>query len=236
MLQKAQADPRRVLVSLMVKLHCKDLAERLLIPAFVYFFQMLYPFAQANNPKRSLAAAAGGSMLARADALAAGGGLTAIRDRIIDDCALAALMKRQGPIWLGLAERSRSLRPYEGLGGVWRMVARTAYVQLQRNPLILLGCVLGLGLVFLVPPLAAIGGAIAGIWPAAILGLFAWAAMTFSLRPTQALYGLGPVWTLTLPISALLYLAMTMDSARRDWVGLGNAWKGRAGGGVAGAA
>ncbi|MEM6491298.1 MAG: glycosyltransferase, partial [Pseudomonadota bacterium] len=194
---------------------------------------MLYPFSWANDPQRRLAAAAGGSMLVRRAALDAAGGLAPIRGDVIDDCALARLMKRQGPTWVGLARRSRSLRPYDGLEDVWRMVARTAYVQLQRNPLILLGCVFGLGLVFLAPPLALIGGLVAGDIVLAALGAAAWAAMAVSVRPMQAAYGLKRFWTISLPAAAALYLAMTIDSGQRDWRGLGNAWKGRAGGGAA---
>ena len=133
-----------VLTSLMAKLSCANFAERLLIPAFVYFFDMLYPFAWVNDPRSRVAGAAGGVMLARTEALAAAGGVAAIRTAIIDDCALGALMKRQGPIWLGLTERADSLRPYESVGEIGRMVSRSAYAQLGYSPLVLAGAMLGM--------------------------------------------------------------------------------------------
>ena len=144
-----------VLTSLMARLTVETWAERLLIPAFILFFDMLYPFAWVNDPRRKTAAAAGGCMLVRREALAAAGGLAAIRGRIIDDCSLGALMKQRGPIWLGLTQRSRSLRPYAGFGEIARMVSRSAYAQLNFSPWLLAGTVAGMAIVYLAAPVRA---------------------------------------------------------------------------------
>jgi hopene-associated glycosyltransferase HpnB len=223
---KGEAE-RLDLVSLMVRLRCQSFWERLLVPAFVFFFQKLYPFPLVNDPRRFEAAAAGGCMLVQRAALERAGGVAAIRDQVIDDCALAALLKRGGPIWLGLAEESESLRPYDDLSGIWRMVARTAFVQLRHSAVLLIGTLAGMGLVYLVPPVAAIAGGLAGDLPACVFGLTAWALMVGAYRPTVGLYGLSELWTLTLPAAGLLYAIMTADSARRHWQGRGAAWKGR---------
>src|SRR5262249_16445044 len=145
-----------VLTSFMAKLHCTSFAERLLIPAFIFFFQMLYPFRWVNSFRRTTAAAAGGCMLVRCDALATAGGGAAIRDGVIDDCALAARLKTCGPIWLGLTERSRSIRTYPRLGDVRQMVARSAYAQLKYSPILLTVAVVGLSLVYVSPVLLAL--------------------------------------------------------------------------------
>jgi len=216
------------LVSLMVRLSATRFWETLLIPAFVFFFQKLYPFPWVNDPRRGVAAAAGGCMLVRRAALARIGGIAAIRDRVIDDCALAAAIKPGGPVWLGLAGDSRSLRPYDGLGGIWDMVARTAFVQLRGSAWLLAGTVAGMALLYLTPPLALLGGVPGGDLPAAMLGAAGWGAMAVCYRPTLALYG-RPAWEAALlPVAGLLYAAMTVDSARRSWAGRGAAWKGRA--------
>src|ERR1700691_5020701 len=146
----------RVLVSLMARLHCRSAAEHFLIPAFVFFFDMLFPFGAVNDPGSKIAAAAGGCMLVRNDALSRAGGIAAIRYNIIDDCALARTMKAQGPIWLGLTDRASSLRPYHHLADIRHMVARTAYAQLGYSPLILLATLLGLGMVYLAPVMTAL--------------------------------------------------------------------------------
>lgn len=230
---------QRALVSLMVKLWCQSLWERLLIPAFVYFFQQLYPFPRANNTRSRVAAAAGGCVLLRADTLAAAGGLAAMKSAVIDDCTLAALVKpaarRQGlGIWLGLAEGSRSLRPYSGLGEIWRMVARSAYTQLRHSPLLLLGTLFGMVLLYLVPPALAL----AWTWHrealAGGLALAAWLAMALSEVPTLRLYRLSPLRALLLPAAGFLYTLMTLDSARRHWAGRGATWKGRVAAGKVG--
>ena len=223
---RAQSENRH-LVSLMVKLRCRAFWEKLLIPAFVFFFQKLYPFPWVNDPARATAAAAGGCMLVRRDTLAAIGGIAAIRDRLIDDCALAAAIKREGPIWLGLAVHEESLRPYDHLADVWDMVARSAFEQLNRSWAALLGAVLGMVLLYVVPPLAALYGGAAGDGPACVAGLGGWALMALAYRPTVRLYGLSGWIALTLPVAGVLYTAMTADSALRHWRGRGGGWKGR---------
>lgn len=224
---KAMAE-RRDLVSLMVRLHCASAIERLLIPAFVFFFQKLYPFAAANDPDHPVAAAAGGCMLVRREALARAGGVAAIRDALIDDCALAAAIKRNGPIWIGLADHTASLRPYRGLGDVWDMVARTAFTQLDHSVLNLLGTVLGMLVLYLVPPVAVAWGLFTGNAPLLAAGAGGFALMLVAYRPTWSLYArrLGPAF-FALPLTALLYTLSTIASALRHWRGRGGAWKGR---------
>jgi hopene-associated glycosyltransferase HpnB len=217
-----------VLTSLMVKLRCESLAERLLIPAFIFFFQKLYPFGWVNDPGRRTAAAAGGCMLVRREALKAAGGLEAISDALIDDCALGALLKRQGPIWLGLTEDVRSVRAYPAFGDIRRMVARSAYAELRYSPLRLAGAVLGMAVTYLAPPLLTLLAE--GI--AQVLGAVAWAMMVVSYLPMLRFYGLSPLWALALPAVAAIYMAFTVDSAVQHWQGRGGAWKGRLQGGV----
>jgi hopene-associated glycosyltransferase HpnB len=215
---------RLVLVSLMAKLYCKSFAEKLLIPAFVFFFDMLFPFAWANDPHRRIAAAAGGCMLARREALFAAGGIEAIRAEIIDDCALARIMKRQGPIWLGLTERAASVRPYGDFNEIRRMIARSAYAQLDYSPLLLAGTVLGMILVYAAAPLLALfgGGTVR------LEGAGAWAAMALAFQPMLRFYRLSPLWGLALPAIGALYTVFTIDSALQFWRGKGGMWKGRA--------
>ena len=213
----------RDLVSLMVRLRCQSGAERLMIPAFVFFFAMLYPFAWSNDPRRKTAAAAGGCVLLRRSAYQRIGGFAAIHGALIDDCALAKAVKQSGgSIWLGLTQHTRSLRPYPHLADIWRMVARTAYAQLRYSPLLLAGTVLGLVLTYLVPPALAFAGG-AGGWLAAA----AWAAMSLAYLPMVRFYGLSPLWAPLLPATSLVYLTATLDSARRYWRGAGGEWKGR---------
>ncbi|MFQ5784503.1 MAG: glycosyltransferase [Alphaproteobacteria bacterium] len=226
LVSKAEAG-RLDLVSLMALLDCGGAWARLLIPAFVFFFQKLYPFAWVGRPRRRTAGAAGGCMLLRRDALEAAGGLRAISGALIDDCALAAALKRNGPIWLGLATTTRSLRPYRGLGAVWEMVARSAFTQLRHSTPLLALTVAGMFVVYLVPPVAALGGPIAGADTAAVAGLAAWLIMAVAYRPTLKLYRQPAAAAALLPVAALLYTAMTVDSALRHWRGAGGRWKGR---------
>jgi hopene-associated glycosyltransferase HpnB len=213
-----------VLVSEMAKLHCSTLAERFLIPAFVYFFDMLYPFAWVNEPHNKTAAAAGGSMLARRDAFERAGGIEAIRGEIIDDCALGRRMKEQGPIWLGLTELATSIRPYEGVSEIGRMVSRSAYAQLQYSPRLLAGTIAGMLLLYVVPVLATLDP-----WdPSAIAGVLAWLAMAISFQPMLRFYRVSRAWGLALPAIGLVYTAFTLDSALKFWNGRGGMWKGRA--------
>ncbi len=165
-------------------------------------------------------------MLVRRTALSAAGGVAAIRDRLIDDCALAARIKERGRIWLGLSETTRSLRAYRSLGEIWKMVARSAYVQLDHSPVLLLATVIGMTAVYLVPP-AALAAWLAGDRWAGAIGLAAWLCMAFAYRPTLGLYR-EPAWRgLALPLAALLFTLMTVDSARLHWQGRGATWKGR---------
>ncbi|TMJ45601.1 MAG: glycosyltransferase [Alphaproteobacteria bacterium] len=212
-----------VLTSLMVKLHCESFAERIAIPAFVFFFQMLYPFVWVNRRQSSVAAAAGGCMLVRADVLQKAGGMDAIRAALIDDCALAKLLKAHGPIWLGLTERVRSIRRYPAVSDIRRMVVRSAYAQLSYSPLVLGGTVVSMALTYLLPPLLAIFGS--GI--ARVIAVVAWGLMFIAFQPTLRFYRLSPLWGLALPAIALEYMIFTLDSARQYMRGRGGSWKGR---------
>jgi len=212
------------LVSEMVELRCTTWAERALVPAFVFFFQLLYPFAWVNDPMRSTAAAAGGTILLRRRALDRIGGIEAVRGALIDDVALAAAVKRGGRIWLGHSRLARSVRPYPGAADIWRMVARTAYVQLRFSPVILLGTVLGLALVWLAPPLLVL----CGHGAARVLGALAWAVSMASFLPTLRRFGQSPLWALALPAIAGFYLAATIGSAIDHHRGRGVVWKRRA--------
>lgn len=218
------------LVSLMARLDARGFWASLLIPAFIFFFQKLYPFPWSNRGDRPwAAAAAGGVMLVRTDAVTALDLPASIRGALIDDCTLAARIKRSGrKTWIGLAAPGEavSLRDNRGFASIWSMVARTAYAQLGKNPLLLAGCLLGLVLLYLAGPAVALGW----IWHrdglAAQLGLAAWAAMTLAFLPTCLDY--RRPWTAPLlPLAGLLYGLMTFDSARRTWQGKGGAWKGR---------
>jgi hopene-associated glycosyltransferase HpnB len=211
-----------VLTSLMAELHCRTWPERFLIPAFVFFFQMVYPFARVNRPGPT-AAAAGGVMLADREALKAAGGIASIRKALIDDCALGALMKHQGPIWLGLTRRAWSLRPYETIGQIGRMVSRSAYAQLDYSVIKLIGVVLGMGLVYMAPIGALFcGGALS------MLGLATYLLMAFSLQPMLRFYRVSPLWGLALPAIGAAYTVFTVQSAVQMWRGQGGLWKGRA--------
>ena len=224
----SQAESAQVhLVSLMVKLRCEAGWEKLLIPAFVFFFQKLYPFAWVNDEARPTAAAAGGCMLVREDALAGVGGVEGIRARLIDDCALAREIKAHGAIWLGLTDAAESLRPYARLSDIWRMVARSAFEQLNHSVLALAGTFLGMLVLYVVPPLAAVYGWAMGDAALALAGAAGWGLMAAAYGPTVRMYGLSPARTLTLPLAGALYALMTADSARRHWQGAGGAWKGR---------
>uniref|UniRef100_B8HKR2 Hopene-associated glycosyltransferase HpnB n=1 Tax=Cyanothece sp. (strain PCC 7425 / ATCC 29141) TaxID=395961 RepID=B8HKR2_CYAP4 len=216
------------LVSLMVLLRCESGWEKLLIPAFVFFFQKLYPFRWVNTPNRPTAAAAGGCVLVNRETLARAGGIAVVRQALIDDCALAAAIKQVGgKIWLGLTTTTHSLRPYPNLETIWQMVARTAFTQLHYSPWLLLGTLVGMAVIYLVPPLATLLGLVTQTWGVGAIGLLTWLLMSLSYYPTIRLYQLSPLWCFTLPLIALLYNLMTLDSALRHWRGVGGAWKGR---------
>jgi len=211
------------LASLMVRLQVETPWEMAIIPAFVYFFRMLYPFRWVGDPARPTAGAAGGYMLMRRAMLERIGGITAIRRALIDDCALATMVKRAGGrLSLDLAEGTYSLRRYDGGGELWLMIARSAYTQLGYSPWLLAGTVAAMLIGFVLPPLVALSGG-----HAALPAWFAWSAMSLSYLPMLRYYRL-PYWLApSLPAVAAFYLAATIDSARRHWQGRGGLWKGR---------
>jgi hopene-associated glycosyltransferase HpnB len=235
-LARSAAGGRFALVSQMALLRTGNRAERLLIPAFVYFFAQLYPFRRVSQPRAKTAAAAGGCMLVHADALAAAGGLAQIGGARIDDVALARLLKRAGGrCWLGLTTDVASRRPYDRLADIWNMVARSAYTQLRYSLALTAGTVVGLAWLYLLPPVAAVAGVAASVtgaagptggWLAAA-GLAGWLLMAVTYLPILRLYGLSPLRAPALPLVAAMYAAMTLDSARRYHGGRGGEWKGR---------
>ena len=235
-LADAAAAGEFTMVSQMALLRTANRWEKLLIPAFVYFFAQLYPFRRVSLPGSRTAAAAGGCMLVRAAGLAAAGGFAAIRGARIDDVALGRLLKHAGGrCWLGLSTDVISLRPYDRLADIWGMVARSAYTQLRYSLAITAGAVAGLGWLYLLPPVAAVTGAAllisgnggsAAPWLAAA-GLAGWLIMSISYAPILRLYRLSPARAAALPLIAAMYVAMTADSARRHYAGRGGEWKGR---------
>ena len=218
-------DERCDLVSLMATLHCRSFAERALIPAFVFFFFMLYPPAWIRDPRREVAGAAGGCMLVRRSAMDRIGGVAAIRGEWIDDCALAAAVKEGGGrVWLGLSRATRSIRPYRGWGELEAMIARTAFTQLNHSVLLLAVTAAGLIVVYLAPPLLTF----AARPPAKWAGAAAWLLMSAAYYPTLRFYRAGWIWAPLLPLTAAFYLASTLHSAAAHWRGRGGQWKGRA--------
>jgi hopene-associated glycosyltransferase HpnB len=223
------------LVSLMVLLRCQSFWEKLLIPAFVFFFQKLYPFPWVNQPHHPMAAAAGGCILVRRETLMGVGGIEIIRKALIDDCALGAAIKGAaspqdggtGRIWLGLTTTTVSLRPYPSLQTIWNMVARTAFTQLHYSFRLLLISLFSMIVIYLVPPAAVLLGGMTGRWLIVAIAALIWSLMMGAYWPTIRLYRLSPLWTLTLPFIAVLYTLMTADSALRHLQGRGGAWKGR---------
>ena len=235
------------LASIMVRLRCIGFWEQGLIPAFVFFFQKLYPFRWVNDTRKSTAAAAGGCILIRHSVLQDIGGIQVVRQALIDDCALAQAVKcgktidpnREAAelnpasrvprrrIWLGLSAKTCSLRPYPSLNSIWDMVARTAFTQLHYSPSLLVGTLFGMGLIYWVPPLGAIWGALSGQVVIAVLGVLTWLLMSALYWPLLRFYKGWPGLTFCLPAIALLYCLMTVDSALRHWQGRGGAWKGR---------
>jgi len=210
------------LVSMMVRLRCSSLAERALIPAFVFFFFMLYPPQWVGNPRRKTAAAAGGDILVRSEALARIGGITAIRNELIDDCALARKIKENGSLWLGLAKDTRSIRGYGTFGSVGRMITRNAFYQLRHSVWLLIATVIGLAITFLAPPVLVFFGGWAALWGGA-----AWLLMSIAFCPTLRFFSLSRLWGPLLPLTALFYTGATIHSAVRYWLGRGGEWKGR---------
>lgn len=216
------------LVSQMARLRAVSVWERLIVPAFVYFFAQLYPFRWINRPAARTAAAAGGCVLLRTEAAVRAGVPESIRQAVIDDVSLARAVQRAGGrIWLGLAERVDSVRPYASLADLWRMVSRSAYAQLRHRPAVLAGTVAGLALVYLVPPAALLAGLAAGRPDVAWAGGLAWLLMAATYLPMLRYYHQPVALAPLLPVTALLYLLMTVDSAVQHYRGRGAAWKGR---------
>lgn len=228
LVRKAEADDLS-LVSLMARLDSRGIWGALLIPAFVFFFQKLYPFPWINRSGFPLGAAAGGCILIRREALREIGDFHAIRDALIDDCTLAARIKHSGGrIWLGLADHEVvSLRDNRAFGSVWTMVRRTAFTQLRHSWILLLAAVVGMVFLYLVPVAALVAGLIDGSALNVGAGALAIVLMCIAYRPTLRLYGKPLVWTLTLPLAATIYTAMTVASALAHSRGRGGAWKGR---------
>ncbi len=225
----AKAESRDLaMVSLMVRLACESFWERLLVPAFIFFFQMLYPFRAINAPSSKIAGAAGGCIVLKRRALEDAGGLGAMRDRLIDDCALARIIKENGnAIWLGLAEQSTSLRRYLELSEFWHMVARSAFVQLRHSALLLAVSVIGMVVAFIAAPLVILSSPLHEGVLATLLAAASWFAMTLSYLPCLRYHGLSPSYGVLLPVAAALYLLMTIHSAMRHWTGAGSDWKNR---------
>jgi hopene-associated glycosyltransferase HpnB len=231
-LRRIAEERSTVLVSVMAELHCVSLAEKLLTPAFVFFFKLLFPFALVNDSRRRTAAAAGGCMLVRTDALRAIGGFASIRGALIDDCSLAAALKRAGgTIWLGLSHSVRSVRAYR-LRDFWRMVSRSAFTQLRYSTLLLVVTTLLMLVVLLAPPLVLAGAiALGRVTPsrldAAALAAVAWLAMSAAYWPVVRFYGAKPAWAIALPLASGLFMLMTWSSALAYWRGTRATWKNR---------
>jgi hopene-associated glycosyltransferase HpnB len=214
----------------MVSLSCDSLAERALVPAFVFFFQMLYPFAWVNDGLNPTAAAAGGTILLRNRALKRIGGIECLKGALIDDVSLAVAVKQGGRIWLGHASMARSVRPYPGVGDIWKMITRTAFVQLRFSWLLLIATTLAMAVVWLVPPILAL----TQHGPARLYGAIAWIMLTISYIPTLRRFNRSLLWAVALPVIALFYMAATIASAINHYTGRGVAWKGRAYSGISG--
>lgn len=219
------------LTSLMARLDARGFWGGLLVPAFIFFFQKLYPFPLSNDPAENVAAAAGGCMLVNAKALAQIDGVSRFRNTLIDDCALAREIKNISPTtktWIGLAkDEAISLRDNRSLSSIWTMVARTAFAQLQFSPMILIGSILGMGLLYLIPPFLVLGFACHLDVKIAFIAMAAWAILSWLYLPTLRLYEKPVYLAPLLPVAALFYMMMTIDSALRHWRGQGGAWKGR---------
>jgi hopene-associated glycosyltransferase HpnB len=212
------------LVSWMVKLQGDTLAERSLIPAFVFFFLMLYPPAWTSDPRYKTAGAAGGCILMGWTTLQRIGGIAAIRGELIDDCALAKAVKETGgKIWLGWTSKTRSIRSYGTFGEIGRLISRTAFWQLKHSVLLLLGTIAGMFVTYMLPPLLLFTGKPVPV----ALGGFAWILMMIAYAPALRFYGLSLLWAPLLPLIALFYTGATIHSAVEYWAGRGGEWKGR---------
>jgi hopene-associated glycosyltransferase HpnB len=226
LITKAQSD-KLALVSLMVKLRCTETWETILMPAFIFFFQKLYPFSFVNDPKKSNAAAAGGCMLVNCKNLREAGGLKEIKTAIIDDCALAMLIKQRHPIWLGLTQSTKSLRKYQSLSDISQMVKRTAFVQLNYSVLNLFLAIIGMLIIYVIPVITVVVGVLTEDILLFVLGLTGWVIMFIAYIPTLKIYNRPILEAIFLPISALLYSTMTVTSAWQYLSGRTPIWKGR---------
>jgi hopene-associated glycosyltransferase HpnB len=212
------------LISLMAQMHMVSFWEKLLMPAFVYFFRMLYPFRLSNSSFKGVAAAAGGCILIETRLIREIGGFEAIREELIDDCALAKKVKLRGyRTWVGLTHSVHSLRPYSHLSGIWQMVSRTASCQLRYSVVLLLATTLAMAALFWLP----VTGLVFRSASAKVISAGALVAMVFTYLPTLTFYGRSKAWALALPLIATLYLAMTWSSMIQFWSGSGSSWKGR---------
>ena len=215
------------LVSLMVRLRCKSFWEKLLVPAFVFYFQKLYPFSRVNSFSREEAAAAGGCMLVRRETLISVGGVQSIKGEVIDDCALAKLIKRKAPIWLGLAtDNTKSIRPYNNLVDFWKMVTRSAFVQLDNSIFQLVTAISSMFLLYWVPPIGLIFGHF-WTWHVSILAALICILMFGLYLPTLKLYKASSLWGPSIVFAGIIFTLMTLDSARNHWLGRRSLWKGR---------
>lgn len=220
---RAQGE-KLAMTSIMAKLRCESLAEKYLIPAFIFFFGMLYPFGWVRSRTRATGAAAGGCILARWDALKGAGGIDAIRGSLIDDCALGARLKAQGPVWLGFSQNVKSVRASDTVGDVGQMISRSAYAQLRYSLVLLIGTIIAMSIVFLAPvAIAVFGHGLAAVFAAA-----AWLLMALAFQPTLRYYGQPALWGPALPAIAIAYMVFTVNSALQHFQGRGGMWKGRA--------
>lgn len=215
---------RLVMASVMARLNCESWPEKFLIPAFIFFFSMIYPFSWVRDTERATAAAAGGCLLARWDALLNAGGIDSIRGALIDDCALGARLKMQGPVWLGYSQDVRSVRASNTVHDIGRMISRSAYAQLRYSPLILAGTVVAMIVLYIAPVLIALFGD--GL--DRLFAISAWLLMALAFQPTLRYYRQSPLWGLFLPAIAVAYMVFTINSAIQYKQGRGGMWKGRA--------
>ena len=216
-----------IMISLMAKLNCKNFWEKLLIPAFIFFFQKLYPFNLVNNNQSNFAAAAGGCIFSEINIFKKRNILELIKNKIIDDCNLAKILKKEGKIWLGLTDHVESLREYKKLNQIWRMVSRTAYEQLNNSFIILLISIFGMMLMYLVSSIFFIQNFLIFQFKNIFFIFFNFVLMSFIFRPTIKFYNLNLIFALCLPISAFFYMLMTISSALNYYFKSGNIWKDR---------
>jgi len=215
------------LVSLMVLLRAKKIWEKILMPAFVFFFQKLYPFQWVNNPKKKIAAAAGGCMLVKYSKLKKSGGIKKIKGQIIDDCALAKVLKKNGKIWIGITKKIKSLRNYDKVSEIWSMVTRSAYDQLGYSVTLLIICIFGMLSAYIIPTISLYAGLSQENNYLLLTGLIAWLIMSYTYIPTLRNFSEKFFMATFLPIAGIFYTLATIDSARMHLWGSGGSWKGR---------